>query len=134
MPGVWHTRSLAYEGRKYASSHHRHAATIRHSLRDGLRFMARSPRGAGLVSPRRLGIITQGLTPASGRQDHTLSPSAAGAFVSRTRSVHRIPLPTFVTIGRNAPLIGGGMRTDNHIFLKNGSEIFASIDSTDKSV
>ena len=28
--------------------------TVRHSLRDGLRLMARSPRGAGLDSPRHL--------------------------------------------------------------------------------
>jgi hypothetical protein len=46
------------------------------------------------------------LTPASGRQNHTTSPSASSAFVFRTRSVHRIPHPTFVTIGQT-PLLSG---------------------------
>src|SRR5512147_2099656 len=37
----------------------------------------RSPRGAGLDSPRRLrGDHPRDLTPASGRQDHAISPSA----------------------------------------------------------
>src|SRR3981081_4346847 len=40
------------------------------------------------------------LTPASGRQDHTSSPSASGALVSSTISVHRIPPPTSVTIAK----------------------------------
>jgi hypothetical protein len=31
------------------------------------------------------------LTPASGRQDHTTSPSAYARFVKRAISVHRIP-------------------------------------------
>ena len=31
------------------------------------------------------------LTPASGRQNHTASPSASGALVSRTARGHRIP-------------------------------------------
>jgi hypothetical protein len=31
------------------------------------------------------------LTPASGRQDHTTSPSAASAFVKGATRVHRIP-------------------------------------------
>jgi len=35
MPGVCRTRSLAYEGRKYASRHYRYAETVRHSLRNG---------------------------------------------------------------------------------------------------
>jgi hypothetical protein len=51
--------------------------TIRHSLRNGLRLMARSPRGAGLDSPRRSRETSRkNLTSASGGQDHTLSPSA----------------------------------------------------------
>jgi hypothetical protein len=37
------------------------------------------------------------LIPASGDQDHTISPSAAAALVSRSLCVHRVPRPTFVT-------------------------------------
>ena len=39
-------------------------------------------------SPRSL--LLKNLTPASGRQDHTASPSASRAFVCRALSVHRI--------------------------------------------
>jgi hypothetical protein len=38
-----------------------------------------------------------GLAPAQGRQDHTPSPYASMPLVARHESVHRIPLPTFVT-------------------------------------
>ena len=49
------------------------------------------------------------LTPASGGQDHTISPSASATIVSQhPRPSH--PRPTFVTIGRNVPLHQGGMR------------------------
>src|SRR5215475_2279023 len=57
------------------------------------------------------------LTPASGCQDHTTSPSAPATFVSRGLYVHRIPLPTSVTIAIR-PSDGGGTRQDKHKFLK----------------
>ena len=38
------------------------------------------------------------LTPASGRQDHTTSPSAIAPLVSQRLRVHRIPHSTFVTL------------------------------------
>jgi hypothetical protein len=37
------------------------------------------------------GISSANLTPASGRQDHTASPSASAPFVIGTIRVHRIP-------------------------------------------
>jgi len=40
-----------------------------------LRLIARSPRSAGLDSLRRRGLVTCGLIPASGDQDHAPSPS-----------------------------------------------------------
>jgi hypothetical protein len=86
--------------------------------------------GTGLVSPRHTQALNEPLTrlaPASGRHDHTISPSATrtsqeaarrfrypsadtpyeGAFstpVLRTARVHRIPLPTFVTIAKRPSL------------------------------
>jgi hypothetical protein len=105
-------------------SHYRHAETFRHSLRDGLRLMARSPRCTGLFSHRRSRIIFHELDPSVGGS----GPRAFAVRPQRVRlahqSVHRIPLPTFVTIGRSVPLGGDGMRTDNHILRKNGREIF----------
>jgi hypothetical protein len=89
----------------------------------------RSPRCTGLVSHRRLAkIVSQGLTPASGGQDHTAWPSeempSSGAQARlKHLLVHRIPLPTSVTIAIR-PSCGGGMGGDNHIFLKNGRGIF----------
>ena len=50
-----HTRSLAWKMEKpHEHSHHRSAETFRHSLHDGLRLIARSPRCAGLVGHLRL--------------------------------------------------------------------------------
>src|SRR5690242_19247037 len=68
-----------------------------------LRLIARSPRSAGLDSLRRLGLVTRGLTPASGDQDHTPSPSVrllSSARFKRAQHphVHRILPPTSVTI------------------------------------
>jgi hypothetical protein len=68
-------------------------------------------RVTGLSCHPRLPIISAGLMPASGHQDHTTSPSAK--VIARLRAcnctsrpilrVHCIPHPTFVTIA-NAPL------------------------------
>jgi|SRR5579872_3185617 len=60
----------------------------------------------GLFCHHRRRIISVDLTPASGRQDHTTSPSAFASLVLRRQSVHRIPHPTFVTI-RETPLFEG---------------------------
>jgi len=48
--------------------------------------------------PRKL--PSANLTPASGCQDHTPSPSTKGALVSSAARVHRIPPPTSVTIAK----------------------------------
>jgi hypothetical protein len=49
------------------------------------------PGEPGLFATVISGISSTDLIPASGRQDHTTSPSALGAFVSGTLRVHRIP-------------------------------------------
>ena len=56
-------------------------------------------------------LLSANLTPASGRQDHTSSPSASSALVSSTISVHRIPPPTSVTIAKR-PSVWDGMAMD----------------------
>jgi hypothetical protein len=50
-------------------------------------------------SPPR-SLLLESLTPASRRQDHTISPSASATLVSRSFRVHRIPHPTFVTTAK----------------------------------
>src|SRR6202047_3016766 len=50
-------------------------------------------------------LLLKNLTPASGRQDHTASPSATTAFVIRRLRVHRIP--PRVRDDRDPPLSSG---------------------------
>jgi hypothetical protein len=69
----------------------------RRSLRNGLTAYTWSPRCAGLVSHRRLALVTQDLIPASGNRDRTISPYAIRAS-SCAHRVHRSPQPTSVTI------------------------------------
>jgi hypothetical protein len=62
------------------------------------------------------------LTPASGCQDHTISPSAIWSVVSRKRAqrngVHRIPASRVVTIAIR-PSISRRDGVANHEFRKN---------------
>jgi hypothetical protein len=67
-------------------------ANTRHSPRNGLQLMARSPRRSAFLSPSPPRSLLPGsLTPASRRQDHTLLPSASGAVRQKRLCVHRIP-------------------------------------------
>ena len=68
-----------------------HTRITRHSPRNGLRLISRSPRCTGSFATVARGVASTNLTPASGCQDHTTSPSAARALVSNTICVHRIP-------------------------------------------
>src|SRR5690348_4939793 len=83
-----------------------------------------SPRGAGLDSPRRKRIGSACLTPASGRQDHTAWPSASGTLVSRAISVHRIPLPTSVTIAKRPSDRDRDAQTQPHSSEKRKKKVF----------
>jgi hypothetical protein len=79
-------------------SHYRHTGSIRPSLRSGFNGLLRAlPGDRALLSPSPA-ENSASLTPASGRQDHTTSPSASSTFVNRAIGVHRIPSPTSVTI------------------------------------
>ena len=94
MPGEGLTHGPP-ANKKAGGSYHRISRIIRHSLRDGVTaYCALSP-GPGLSCPRRRAIISRDLTSASGGQDHTPSPSATAAFVSRavTSIASRAPRP-----------------------------------------
>jgi hypothetical protein len=93
-----------------------------------LRLIARSPRCPGFDSHLPPGLLTRGLIPASGDQDHTPSPSVKLLSSARLKRAaqphgHRIPPPTFVTIA-SRPSRGNRMQGEKHGFRKNGSEIF----------
>src|ERR1700739_4862689 len=110
--GVWKTRELVTAGTPTSSGIP--CATV-------LRLIRVLPGVPGFLATVASGSSTAGLIPASGDQDHTISPSAPAALVFRRLCVHRIPPPTFVTIGRSAPPERAGCGEIKHIFLKNGS-------------
>jgi hypothetical protein len=84
----------------------------RHSLRNGFNGVLRAlPGDRALLPPSRASSSLAHLTPASGCQDHTTSPSASAPFVrtsnscaSPRRPSH--PAPRFVTT-RDPPLLPG---------------------------
>src|SRR6266851_9068043 len=90
---------------KSTRQNHRYRRIIRPSLRNGFNGVLRALLGDHAWLPpspvRRESVFTT-LAPASERQDHTTSPSAQTPLVAQSlRSamcVHRIPLPTSVTI------------------------------------
>ena len=140
MPGARCTRSLVCKGseaHEYSPRSHRDHPAFPHAMVltasfvlspvTGL-FCHRHQRICSLSAPGRADTPSANLTPASGRQDHTTSPSAA--IVSRQRAVnrsrihrtrpaipsrakrcrvHRIPCPTSVTIAIR-PSCGTGWR------------------------
>ncbi len=90
-------------------NHHRSTGTIRHSLRDGFNgFLRDLPGEPGFLAtiPSAMRSIVTELTPASGRQDHTTSPSAGHAVrLSGEVRVHCIS--THVRDDREPPLSSG---------------------------
>ena len=96
----------------------------RHSLRDGFTaYGALSPVSMTSESPSSRGSSPQNLAPAQGCQDHTLLPYAFMLLVWRHTRVHRIPLPTLVTIAKR-PSHRRRDEQENHDFMKFGRRIF----------
>src|ERR1700681_2673491 len=80
-------------------------------------YIALSPV-TGLSCHRRLRKLPLAdLTPASGRQDHTTSPSAGRTLVRSAARVHRIP--PRVRDDREPPLQRDGMCESIKLFLPN---------------
>jgi hypothetical protein len=136
-----HPQPCVQNGRKHARKSRQVRRTCRHSLRNGLRLIARSPRCPGFLAtvPRAL---DPGLIPASGDRDHTISPSASVRFVAAHSHVHRSPHPTLVTI-RSVPLdeARDGRMTSafftsekEKYFLRRGLTRIREISSSGKSV
>jgi hypothetical protein len=93
MPGARCTRSLVCAiGSKYAHEYSQRATgnhpTFPHAMVYGL---FRALPGDRLSCHRRYADRSANLTPASRRQDHTSSPSAASNARQARRRVHRIP-------------------------------------------
>jgi hypothetical protein len=75
----------------------------RHSLRNGFNGFLRALLGDRALLPPSPASLFANLTPASGRQDHTTSPSAFRAFRQARVRVHRIP--PHVRDDRETPLV-----------------------------
>jgi hypothetical protein len=88
-------------------------------------FCHRRLADIAVSGPKGRHRLPRNLTPASGRQDHTTSPSAKAPFVRakifalRRYRVHRIPHPTFVTTAKR-PSFGHGMAWVVKVFLPAG--------------
>ena len=108
MPGARCARSRACSVVNTRVSHHGHTGFTRHSPRNGFNGFLRALPGDRAFLPPSLADCSANLTPASGRQDHTTSPSASAPFVKRAISVHRIP--PRVRDDREPPLCGTGRR------------------------
>jgi hypothetical protein len=107
-------------------SHHEYAGITRHSPRNGFNGFLRALPGDRACLPPSSTDCSADLTPASGRQDHTTSPSASASPVKRA-SASTASRPASVT-SRAAPLSGTGRRgyrfesgqARSGIFLRRG--------------
>jgi hypothetical protein len=83
----------------------------RHSPRNGFNGLLRALLGdRACLPPSPAKSLSADLTPASGCQDHTASPSAAGIARQARRPRPPHPAPTSVTL-RNAPFEWGGTKS-----------------------
>ena len=101
--------ALRAKGESTQASHHGHAGNTRHSPRNGFNGLFRAlPGDRACLPPSPVKSFSPNLTPASGRQDHTTSPSASKRLRQRAPHVHRIP--PRVRDDREPPLCGTGRR------------------------
>jgi hypothetical protein len=136
MPGARCARSLACKSRKHASKSPRSRRVARHSPRNGFNgFLRALPGDRALLppSPPR-SLLPRNLTPASGRQDHTTSPSAS----QRSRQVRNLrpshPAPTSVTIAKRPSVWDGMARKREVIWVRRERKYFRKGGWTGKSL
>ena len=112
MPGARRTRSLACEMKQAHERRHHGFSQVHpafpHAMVLTVSF-ALSPVTGLFCHCHQRKLHSANLTPASGRQDHTTSPSATRALVRSASRVHHIPLSTFVTIAKR-PFCEAGWR------------------------
>jgi hypothetical protein len=111
------TIAPAVSCQKHEGSHHRYAEQtgIPRAMCYGLyvispvnrAFLPPSP-GLGVSATRPTSVEPSGLIPASGDQDHTISPSTTRIIRHMIPPQPSHPAPRFETIGRKVPLAGAG--------------------------
>ena len=133
VPGEWMTqkgidssRPVTEASRANVSKHTSvvttgHTGITRHSPRNGFNgFLRALPGDQAFLSPSPA-LLLADLTPASGRQNHTTSPSASAPFVKGAARVHRIP--PHVRDDRETPLRGTGPNRNIPVSTSPSSEI-----------
>src|ERR1019366_8040025 len=90
--------------------------------RNGFNGFLRALPGDRALLPPSPANCSASLTPASGRQDHTTSPSASAPFVCNAARVHRIP-PRVRDDRASAPLWDGTVG-DIEVIWGRGEEVF----------
>jgi hypothetical protein len=127
MPGARCARSRVCKGS--GGRHTRlsgHTGIARHSPRNGFNGFLRAPRRPGAFATVACGLASANLTPASGCQDHTTSPSASAPFV-KSASASTASHPAAVTIACR-PSVGRDAKSSRcdlgivktEIFLRKG--------------
>jgi hypothetical protein len=111
MPGAQCARSLACKMKKaHEHSHHGHTENTRHSPRNGFNgFLRALPGDRACLPPSPAEGFSANLTPASGRQDHTTSPSALSVLRLEAPKRPPHPAPNVRDDRANAPLEGRGI-------------------------
>ncbi len=124
MPGARRARSLVRVVKSTRVSHHGHTGIARHSPRNGFNDCFALSRVTGLsCHPRPAESCFRNLTPASGRQDHTTSPSASRAVRLSAPSASTASRPASVTIA-SRPSVGRDGRKHADDLGQKGMEIF----------
>src|SRR5947209_12883079 len=109
--------SRAIKNKAHERSHHGHTGNHPALPAQWFYGLLRALPGDQACLTPSSALLLADLTPASGRQNHTTSPSASARFVKRPDRVHRIPFPTLMTL-RNAPLRDGTVRISEMIWLR----------------
>src|SRR5258707_127757 len=124
MPGARCARSRACSVVNTRVSHHGHTGITRHSPRNGFNGLLRAlPGDRAFLPPSPLrSLLLKNLTPASGRQDHTPSPSASAPFV-KSASASTASCPASVTIS-SRPSVGQDGKSYSLICISEKQKYF----------
>ena len=127
MPGARCTRSRAWWVVNTRVSHHGRTGITRHSRTRmvlTVYFVLSLVTGLSCHHRPQEALLLENLTPASGRQDHTTSPSADKRSRQQRSLRPSHPNPTFVTIAKRPSVWAGMARGGEVIWVKREAKYF----------